>query len=153
MSRSKATMGRLPRILTTTFAGLAISFGTVASVPAQTVADSSTPRPAPATPAARKAATPPTLLHRERAIHELRAGLRGLLGGLEVRTRTELQLLVDDDGRVIRSEVSKSSGYRMIDATLRRNATSLRFRPAVVDGHAASAFVILPIDVGAPGEP
>lgn len=150
MSCSKATTGRFPRILTATVTALALSFCTVASAHAQTVADGSARGGAPVAPAAGQAPTPPVLLHRERAVHELGVGLEGWLAGLDIRTRTELRLLVDTDGRVIRSEVSESSGYPKIDATLRRHATALRFQPAVVEGRAISAFVTLPIDVGAP---
>ena len=51
-----------------------------------------------------------------------------------------LKFLVGVDGKVIRSEVEKSSGYRRLDDAARTGLSLCQFKPATVDGNPEQAW-------------
>ncbi|AXK71556.1 energy transducer TonB [Lysobacter sp. TY2-98] len=58
-----------------------------------------------------------------------------------------LEVLVDVDGRPIDVRISRSSGYRALDAAARRQVlANWRFRPAMRNGVAVQAIGIVPVE-------
>lgn len=58
-----------------------------------------------------------------------------------------LEVLVDVDGRPIDVKISRSSGYRALDAAARRQVlANWRFRPAMRNGVAVQAIGIVPVE-------
>lgn len=54
-----------------------------------------------------------------------------------------LRFLVGVDGKVIQSEVEKSSGYKRLDEAARTGLSKCQFRPAMVDGHPEQAWTTI----------
>jgi len=59
---------------------------------------------------------------------------------LEEEGTVHLRFLVGVDGKVIQSEVEKSSGYKRLDEAARAGLSRCQFRPATVDGKAEQAW-------------
>lgn len=59
---------------------------------------------------------------------------------LEEEGTVHLRFLVGADGKVIQSEIEKSSGYRRLDEAARAGLAKCQFRPAMVDGKAEQAW-------------
>jgi len=59
---------------------------------------------------------------------------------LEEEGTVHLRFLVGADGRVIQSEVEKSSGYKRLDEAARAGLSRCQFRPATVDGKPEQAW-------------
>ncbi len=59
---------------------------------------------------------------------------------LEEEGTVHLRFLVGADGKVIQSEVEKSSGYRRLDEAARAGLAKCQFRPATVDGKPEQAW-------------
>ena len=69
------------------------------------------------------------------------AALRARLEG-----SAQLRVLVGEDGRPQRVEVSRSSGHAMLDAAAIQCVRAARFKPYVLNGVARAALVVVPID-------
>lgn len=54
-----------------------------------------------------------------------------------------LRFLVGVDGKVIQSEVEKSSGYKRLDEAARAGLSKCQFRPAMVDGQPEQAWTTI----------
>jgi protein TonB len=54
-------------------------------------------------------------------------------------------LLVSDDGKVLRVELSRSTGYPLLDAAAAKAVKAWKFRPASVGGVAVSSQVSVPV--------
>ncbi len=54
-----------------------------------------------------------------------------------------LRFLVGADGKVIESEVEKSSGYKRLDEAARAGLSKCQFRPAMVDGKPEQAWTTI----------
>jgi periplasmic protein TonB len=54
-----------------------------------------------------------------------------------------LRFLVGVDGKVIQSEVEKSSGYKRLDEAARTGLSKCQFRPAMVDGQPEQAWTTI----------
>jgi protein TonB len=59
---------------------------------------------------------------------------------LEEEGTVHLRFLVGVDGKVIQSEVEKSSGYKRLDEAARAGLARCQFRPATVDGKPEQAW-------------
>ncbi len=59
---------------------------------------------------------------------------------LEEEGTVHLRFLVGVDGKVIQSEVEKSSGYKRLDEAARAGLAKCQFRPATVDGKPEQAW-------------
>lgn len=59
---------------------------------------------------------------------------------LEEEGTVHLRFLVGADGKVMQSEVEKSSGYRRLDEAARAGLAKCQFRPATVDGKPEQAW-------------
>lgn len=59
---------------------------------------------------------------------------------LEEEGTVHLRFLVGVDGKVIQSEIEKSSGYRRLDEAARAGLARCQFRPATVDGKPEQAW-------------
>ena len=59
---------------------------------------------------------------------------------LEEEGTVHLRFLVGADGKVIQSEVEKSSGYKRLDEAARAGLARCQFRPATVDGKPEQAW-------------
>ena len=59
---------------------------------------------------------------------------------LEEEGTVHLRFLVGVDGKVIQSEVEKSSGYKRLDEAARAGLSRCQFRPATVDGKPEQAW-------------
>lgn len=59
---------------------------------------------------------------------------------LEEEGTVHLRFLVGVDGKVIQSEVEKSSGFRRLDEAARAGLAKCQFRPATVDGQPVQAW-------------
>lgn len=59
---------------------------------------------------------------------------------LEEEGTVSLRFLVGVDGRVIQSEIEKSSGFPRLDQAARAGLSKCRFQPATVDGQAEQAW-------------
>ena len=59
---------------------------------------------------------------------------------MEEEGTVHLRFLVGVDGKVIQSEVEKSSGYKRLDEAARAGLSRCQFRPATVDGKAEQAW-------------
>jgi protein TonB len=51
-----------------------------------------------------------------------------------------LRFLVGVDGKVIQSEIEKSSGFKRLDEAARAGLSKCRFQPATVDGRPEQAW-------------
>jgi periplasmic protein TonB len=69
------------------------------------------------------------------------AALRARLEG-----SAHLRVLVDEEGRPQRVELSRSSGHAMLDAAAIQCVRAARFKPYVHNGVARAALVVVPID-------
>lgn len=54
-----------------------------------------------------------------------------------------LRFLVGADGKVVQSEVAKSSGYKRLDEAARAGLTKCQFKPATVDGKPEQAWTTI----------
>ena len=54
-----------------------------------------------------------------------------------------LKFLVGADGKVIQSEIEKSSGYKRLDEAARAGLAKCLFRPAMVDGKPEQAWTTI----------
>ena len=54
-----------------------------------------------------------------------------------------LRFLVGVDGKVVQSEVAKSSGYKRLDEAARAGLAKCRFKPATVDGQPEQAWTTI----------
>ena len=59
---------------------------------------------------------------------------------LEEEGTVHLRFLVGADGKVLQSEVEKSSGYKRLDEAARAGLSRCQFRPATVDGKPEQAW-------------
>jgi protein TonB len=59
---------------------------------------------------------------------------------LEEEGTVALRFLVGVDGKVIQSEIEKSSGFPRLDQAARAGLSKCRFQPATVDGQAEQAW-------------
>jgi protein TonB len=59
---------------------------------------------------------------------------------LEEEGTVALRFLVGVDGKVIQSEVEKSSGFKRLDEAARAGLSKCQFRPALVDGKPEQAW-------------
>lgn len=59
---------------------------------------------------------------------------------LEEEGTVSLRFLVGSDGKVIQSEVEKSSGYKRLDEAARAGLSRCQFKPATVDGKPEQAW-------------
>jgi protein TonB len=77
-------------------------------------------------------ATPPAY-----PVQALRAGIQGTV---------LLKVLVDPSGKPVQVIIEHGSGSRLLDDTARRHVLAAwRFHPAIRDGHAIEAWVIVPV--------
>jgi protein TonB len=59
---------------------------------------------------------------------------------MEEEGTVSLRFLVGVDGKVIQSEVEKSSGFKRLDEAARAGLSKCRFQPATVDGKPEQAW-------------
>ncbi|WP_299514903.1 TonB family protein [uncultured Limnohabitans sp.] len=59
---------------------------------------------------------------------------------MEEEGTVSLRFLVGVNGKVIQSEIEKSSGYKRLDEAARAGLSLCRFEPATVDGQAEQAW-------------
>jgi protein TonB len=59
---------------------------------------------------------------------------------MEEEGTVSLRFLVAVDGKVIQSEIEKSSGYKRLDEAARAGLSKCQFRPATVDGKPEQAW-------------
>jgi protein TonB len=59
---------------------------------------------------------------------------------MEEEGTVHLRFLVGVDGKVIQSEIEKSSGYKRLDEAARAGLARCQFRPATVDGKPEQAW-------------
>ena len=59
---------------------------------------------------------------------------------MEEEGTVHLRFLVGVDGKVIQSEVEKSSGFKRLDEAARAGLARCQFRPAMVDGRPEQAW-------------
>lgn len=59
---------------------------------------------------------------------------------MEEEGTVSLRFLVGPDGKVIQSEIEKSSGYKRLDEAARAGLSRCQFRPATVDGKPEQAW-------------
>ena len=62
---------------------------------------------------------------------------------MEEEGTVALRFLVGADGKVIQSEVEKSSGYKRLDDAARAGLSKCQFRPATVDGKPEQAWTTI----------
>ncbi len=62
---------------------------------------------------------------------------------MEEEGTVALRFLVGPDGKVIQSEVEKSSGYKRLDEAARAGLSKCQFRPATVDGKPEQAWTTI----------
>ncbi len=55
-----------------------------------------------------------------------------------------LRFLVAPDGRVLQSEIEKSSGFRRLDEAARLALSACTFEPATVNGKPQQALALIP---------
>ncbi len=63
--------------------------------------------------------------------------------GLEEEGTVALRFLVGPDGKVLQSEVEKSSGFKRLDEAARAGLSKCQFRPATVDGKPEQAWTTI----------
>jgi protein TonB len=59
---------------------------------------------------------------------------------MEEEGTVHLRFLVGADGKVVQSEIEKSSGYRRLDEAARAGLSRCQFRPATLDGKPEQAW-------------
>jgi protein TonB len=59
---------------------------------------------------------------------------------MEEEGTVSLRFLVGVDGKVIQSEIEKSSGFKRLDEAARAGLSKCRFQPATVDGRPEQAW-------------
>lgn len=59
---------------------------------------------------------------------------------MEEEGTVHLRFLIGPDGKVMQSEIEKSSGYRRLDEAARTGLSKCQFRPATVDGKPEQAW-------------
>lgn len=112
------------------------------------VTSAPTPTPAPPSPAAPPAPAPAPVVKAEpvRTAAVVSAGncekpeYPSASRRLEEEGTVFLRFLVGVDGKVIQSEVEKSSGHRRLDEAARAGLSRCQFRPATVDGKPEQAW-------------
>jgi len=62
---------------------------------------------------------------------------------MEEEGTVSLRFLVGIDGKIIQSEVEKSSGYKRLDEAARAGLSKCQFKPATVDGKPEQAWTTL----------
>ncbi len=101
----------------------------------------SPPAPAPATPAAPAVRSEPV---RTAAVVNAaqceKPEYPSASRRMEEEGTVHLRFLVGVDGKVIQSEVEKSSGYKRLDEAARAGLAKCQFRPAAVDGKPEQAW-------------
>jgi len=111
--------------------------------PANAIAAVSTP-PAPPAPVAPAAPGPRAEPVRKAAVvnaaHCEKPEYPSASRRLEEEGTVHLRFLVGADGKVIQSEVEKSSGYKRLDEAARAGLSRCQFRPATVDGKPEQAW-------------
>ena len=63
---------------------------------------------------------------------------------MEEEGTVRLRFLVGVDGKVIQSEIEKSSGYKRLDEAARAGLSKCQFRPAMVDGKPEPGWATMP---------
>jgi protein TonB len=62
---------------------------------------------------------------------------------MEEEGTVSLRFLVGVDGKVMQSEVAKSSGYKRLDEAARGGLAKCQFKPATVDGKPEQAWTTI----------
>lgn len=108
------------------------------SAPAPAAVVAASPAPAPAGPAAR--AEPARTAAVVNAAQCDKPEYPSASRRLEEEGTVHLRFLIGVDGKVIQSEVEKSSGYKRLDEAARAGLAKCQFRPATVDGKPEQAW-------------
>lgn len=115
-----------------------------ASNQAITAVASSTPQPAAtstAAPAAPARAAPPTRTPASVSAAQCdKPDYPSASRRMEEEGTVSLRFLVGVDGKVIQSEIEKSSGFKRLDEAARAGLSKCRFQPATVDGRPEQAW-------------
>lgn len=115
-------------------------------VPTQaiTAVTKSAPQPAPAVaaaPAAPARAAPPTRTPASVSAAQCdKPDYPSASRRMEEEGTVSLRFLVGVDGKVIQSEIEKSSGFKRLDEAARAGLSKCRFQPATVDGRPEQAW-------------
>lgn len=111
-----------------------------------TAVASSAPQPPPASaaapaPAAPARATPPTRTPASVSAAQCdKPDYPSASRRMEEEGTVSLRFLVGVDGKVIQSEIEKSSGFKRLDEAARAGLSKCRFQPATVDGRPEQAW-------------
>jgi protein TonB len=117
-----------------------------ASTQAITAVANSNPQPAPAlaaaaAPAAPARAAPPTRTPASVSAAQCeKPDYPSASRRMEEEGTVSLRFLVGVDGKVIQSEIEKSSGFKRLDEAARAGLAKCRFQPATVDGRPEQAW-------------
>jgi periplasmic protein TonB len=117
-----------------------------ASTQAITAVANSNPQPAPApaiaaAPAAPARAAPPTRTPASVSAAQCeKPDYPTASRRMEEEGTVSLRFLVGVDGKVIQSEIEKSSGFKRLDEAARAGLSKCRFQPATVDGRPEQAW-------------
>lgn len=116
----------------------------IAPTQAITAMPSSNPQPAPAVataPAAPARAAPPTRTPASVSAAQCdKPDYPNASRRMEEEGTVSLRFLVGVDGKVIQSEIEKSSGFKRLDEAARAGLSKCRFQPATVDGRPEQAW-------------
>ncbi|WP_291942173.1 energy transducer TonB, partial [Limnohabitans sp.] len=116
----------------------------IAPTQAITAMPSSNPQPAPAVataPAAPARAAPPTRTPASVSAAQCdKPDYPSASRRMEEEGTVSLRFLVGVDGKVIQSEIEKSSGFKRLDEAARAGLSKCRFQPATVDGRPEQAW-------------
>jgi protein TonB len=111
-----------------------------------TAATSKAPQPTPASaaaaaPAAPSRAAPPTRTPASVSAAQCeKPDYPSASRRMEEEGTVSLRFLVGVDGKVIQSEIEKSSGFKRLDEAAREGLSKCRFQPATVDGRPEQAW-------------
>ncbi len=136
----------LPMPLPPTAAPNAIAVPNSAAVP-NTSANTASAAPAPTAPAPAQAATrvaPPVRTTANVNMAQCdKPEYPSASRRMEEEGTVSLRFLVGIDGKIIQSEVEKSSGYKRLDEAARAGLSKCQFKPATVDGKPEQAWTTL----------
>ena len=62
---------------------------------------------------------------------------------MEEEGTVALRFLVGVDGKIVQSEIEKSSGYKRLDEAARAGLSKCQFKPATVDGKPEQAWTTI----------
>ena len=88
----------------------------------------------------------PELRNRDEAARAIRASYPEMLRNAGIGGTVLLWLLIDEEGRVLRTEVKESSGHAALDDAALRAAPKMRFSPALNMDRKVKVWVQIPVE-------